>query len=239
MPGHKFHGHGPDSEGSLSVVVVRGSLTEGSSPLLPTGKPRRMILGDRCKLITYRLFASLALLFVVVNLYTHFVNCPLRKREEEELQKLNMFWGSVEAHTCTTYATREYTAQLMNLPATWVNQVEACKATPLEVHGISYLPKSCEDKGHGVVMGRWEIGQHEPDCNSYWTQYKVQGCISHESGKRRIEHYLENLPEGGDWREFCATTPARFHRMEFSGSQECYQFRYGTYGLWEIDDITC
>ena len=73
-----------------------------------------------------------------------------RKREEEERQKLNMFWGDIEAHTCTTYATREYTAQLMNLPATWEHRVEACKATPLEVHGTSYLPKTCEDKVGGV-----------------------------------------------------------------------------------------
>jgi hypothetical protein len=69
-----------------------------------------------------------------------------RKHEEEERQKLNMSWGSVKARTCTTHATREYTAQLMNLPATWEHRVEACKVTPLEVHGISYLPKSCEDK---------------------------------------------------------------------------------------------
>ena len=69
-----------------------------------------------------------------------------RKREEEERQKLNMSWGDIKARTCTTYATREYIAQLMNLPATWEHRVEACKITPLEVHGTSYLPKSCEDK---------------------------------------------------------------------------------------------
>ncbi|KAI9566250.1 hypothetical protein HD554DRAFT_1209686 [Boletus coccyginus] len=69
-----------------------------------------------------------------------------RKREEEERQKLNMFWSGIEAHACITYATKEYTAQLMNLPTTWEHRVEACKATPLEVHGISYFPKSCEDK---------------------------------------------------------------------------------------------
>ena len=69
-----------------------------------------------------------------------------KKHEEEERQKLNMFWGGIRARTCTTYATREYTAQLMNLPATWKHRVEACEATLLEVHGMSYLPKSCEDK---------------------------------------------------------------------------------------------
>ncbi|KAH0826281.1 hypothetical protein J3R83DRAFT_5753 [Lanmaoa asiatica] len=95
-----------------------------------------------------------------------------RKREEEDRQKLNMFWGGIEPHTCTTYATREYTAQLMNLPIAWEHRVEACKATPLEVHGTSYLPKSCEDKGPGAVIGRWEINRHEPDCATFWNWYK-------------------------------------------------------------------
>ncbi|KAF9222800.1 hypothetical protein BS17DRAFT_782594 [Gyrodon lividus] len=162
-----------------------------------------------------------------------------RKREEEERQKLNMFWGHVEAHQCTTYGTKEYTALLMNLPATWEHRVEACKATPLEVHGISYLPKSCEDKGPGIVMGRWEVNQNEPDCASFWLWYKDKGCTSERSGKRRIEHYLENLPHGGDWREFCATTPASFHDMHFAGAQECFQYNLGTYGHWEIDDSSC
>ncbi|KAH0826280.1 hypothetical protein J3R83DRAFT_5752 [Lanmaoa asiatica] len=68
------------------------------------------------------------------------------RREEEERQKHHMFWGNVEAHTCTTYATREYTAQLMNLPIAWKHRLDACKATPLEIHGISYLPKTCEER---------------------------------------------------------------------------------------------
>lgn len=42
--------------------------------------------------------------------------------------------------------------------------------------------------------------------------------------QQRIEHYLENLPKGSDWREFCATTPARFDGLEFSGAQECFQY---------------
>ncbi|KIJ13057.1 hypothetical protein PAXINDRAFT_100877 [Paxillus involutus ATCC 200175] len=181
-----------------------------------------------------------------------------RKHEEEERQKLNMFWGHVEAHQCTTYATREYTAVLMNLPVTWEHRVEACKATALEVHGISYLPKSCEDKGPGVVLGRWEINQSQPACTTFWTSYKdkaslietgltlviaylllLQGCTSQKSGKRRIEQYMDNLPNGGDWKEFCATTPADFLNMHFIGAQECYQIKLRTYGQWEIDDSNC
>jgi len=161
------------------------------------------------------------------------------QREEDERKRLVLFWGHVEAHQCKTYGTREYTAVLMNLPMNWERRIEACKATPLEVHGITHLPKSCEDRGHGFVMGRWEIDLYEPECNTFWNWYKDKGCTSPRSGKRRIEHYLENLPEGGDWREFCATTPARFHGMEFAGAQECVQWNYGTYGLWEIADINC
>ena len=59
---------------------------------------------------------------------------------------MNMFWGQVEAHHCTTYATREYTALLKNLPVDYPYRVEACKETSLEIHGASYLPKDCEDK---------------------------------------------------------------------------------------------
>ena len=67
------------------------------------------------------------------------------RREEEERKQLNLFWGRVEAHQCKTYGTREYTAVLMNLPGDLKWRVQACKATPLEVHGISQYPKSCED----------------------------------------------------------------------------------------------
>ncbi|KAH0826282.1 hypothetical protein J3R83DRAFT_5755 [Lanmaoa asiatica] len=66
--------------------------------------------------------------------------------EEEERMRLNLFWGRVEAHQCKTYGTREYTAVLMNLPMGWGRRVEACKATPLEIHGVTQMPKSCEDR---------------------------------------------------------------------------------------------
>ncbi|KIJ60252.1 hypothetical protein HYDPIDRAFT_32505 [Hydnomerulius pinastri MD-312] len=150
-----------------------------------------------------------------------------------------MFWDRVETHQCTTYATREYSAQLMNLPSNWAHRVEACKATPLVVHGVSYFPSTCEDKGPGVVIGRWEIDQNEPDSSLAQTANTLQGCTSERSGKRRIEHYLENLPKGGDWREFCATTPISFHGMHFVGAQECFQRGSGTYGHWELNDRSC
>ncbi|OAX38153.1 hypothetical protein K503DRAFT_718607, partial [Rhizopogon vinicolor AM-OR11-026] len=147
-----------------------------------------------------------------------------QRREEEERQRLNMFWTDPESHTCTSYGTREYTARLLNVPANYNRRVEACMATPIQVHGVEYKPKRCEDHGPNNVIGHWEIDQNEPGCASYWNWYKDKGCVSPRSGQRRIEHYLENLPWGSDWRKFCATTPANFRGMHFMGAQFCYQW---------------
>ncbi|KAF8437236.1 hypothetical protein L210DRAFT_961231 [Boletus edulis BED1] len=170
------------------------------------------------------------------------------RREEEERQRRHMFWGHVRPHTCTTYATREYTAQLMNLPGNWEHRLDACKATPLEIRGISYLPKTCEDWGPGFVTGRWEINEREPDCTTFWDSYDDKagpfpqlwcGCSSPGSGKKYITHKLMNLPEKADWKEFCATTPAYFNDMQFPGAQECFTAVWGVYGQWEIEDSNC
>ncbi|KAI6019533.1 hypothetical protein PISMIDRAFT_689809 [Pisolithus microcarpus 441] len=179
---------------------------------------------------------------------THLVNqCPLsyearermRDQEKRERQKMDMFWDQVEAHHCTTYGTRGYTAYLANLPIDYPNRIEACKETKLEIRGGSYFPKHCEDQGPGIVMGRWELNHNEPDCAPFWSWFRNKGCTSEGSGKRRFEHFLEHLPYGGDWREFCATTPVSFHGMHFPGAEICFQHNGGTYGQWEVEDSTC
>jgi hypothetical protein len=68
-----------------------------------------------------------------------------RKHEEEERLRLNMFWADVTSQACTTYATREYTARLVNVPSYYNRRVEACMATPVNIHGTEYTPKWCED----------------------------------------------------------------------------------------------
>ncbi|KAG2105742.1 uncharacterized protein F5147DRAFT_579342 [Suillus discolor] len=162
-----------------------------------------------------------------------------RKHEEEERLRLNMFWTDLTSHRCTSYATREYTARLVNVPSYYNRRVEACMATPVTIHGVEYTPKWCEDHGPNNVVGHWEVDQHQPDCAPYWTWYKDFGCISPGSGQRRIEHYLEHLPSGADWKEFCATTPASFLGMHFVGSEFCFQWNGGTYGHWVFDDASC
>jgi hypothetical protein len=68
-----------------------------------------------------------------------------KTREEEERLRLNMFWTDTKSHTCTTYGTREYTARLVNIPGDYNRHVEACMATPIQIHGIEYKAKWCED----------------------------------------------------------------------------------------------
>ncbi|KAG1729263.1 hypothetical protein EDB19DRAFT_125440 [Suillus lakei] len=150
-----------------------------------------------------------------------------------------MFWVDLESHTCTTYATREYTARLGNVPSNYDRRLEACMTKPVQIHGIEHTPKWCKDHGSNNVIGHWEIEQQQPDCASYWNWYKDLGCVSPGSGQRRIEHYLENLPPGGDWKEFCATTPASFLGMHFTGAQSCFERRGGVYGHWVFDDENC
>ncbi|KAG1729265.1 hypothetical protein EDB19DRAFT_125373 [Suillus lakei] len=162
-----------------------------------------------------------------------------RKHEEEGCLRLNTVWTDLESHTCTSYGTREYTARLANIPSYYNRRVDACMAAPVQIHGVEYTPKWCEDHGPNNVIGHWEVDQHEPDCASYWIWYKDFGCISPGSGQRRIEHHLENIPSGGDWKEFCATTPVSFRGMHFTGAQFCFNKNNATWGHWAIDDESC
>ncbi|KAG0708470.1 hypothetical protein DFH29DRAFT_482567 [Suillus ampliporus] len=164
-----------------------------------------------------------------------------RKNEEEERLRLNMFWTDPEPHMCTSYSTREFTARLVNVPSNYNRRVEACMATAIQIHGVEYTPKWCEDHGPNNVVGHWEVNQQQPDCVSSWIWYKDLGCVSPGSGLRRIEQSLKNIPLGGSWSEFCATTPASFNGVHFVGAQSCLldPNNNGTWGYWDIDDKRC
>ncbi|KAG1748347.1 uncharacterized protein EDB91DRAFT_1314984 [Suillus paluster] len=162
------------------------------------------------------------------------------KREEEERFRLNMFWTNLKSQTCTAYGTREYTARLVNVPSHYNRRVDACMATPIEIHGVNYTTKWCEDHGPNNVIGHWEVDLQQPDCTSYWYWYKDLGCVSPGSGQQLVQHRLQNLPSGSDWREFCATTPASFHGIHFLGAQFCFKRVFqGVYGQWVLDDVRC
>ncbi|KAG2356102.1 hypothetical protein BDR07DRAFT_1424289 [Suillus spraguei] len=157
-----------------------------------------------------------------------------RKHEEEERLRLNMFWTDLESHTCTTYATREYTARLVNVPSYYNRRVEACMATSVKIHGVDYTPKWCEDHVRWSRQSNRSLGSrpHEPDCASYWFGTKILfGCMSPGSGQRRIGHHLENIPSGGDWKDF--------RGMHFTGAEICFNRDHVTWGFWVFDDERC
>jgi len=221
-------------KGSSGHVVLYPYTTEAAPLLHGERESRGITIGQLMALILFSFMAY----HTSTHLFRWPLDPPVRHGQEERL-RLNLHWGDVDTHTCTTYATRGYSAQLLNLPTSWYDRVDACMATPLGIHGISYFPKYCDDKGPGVVIGRWEIDQQEPDCTTYWDEYNDKGCTSPGSGKRHYTHKLMNLPEGSDWREFCATTPISFKNMHFPGAEECFTSIWGVYGRWELDDSRC
>jgi len=88
------------------------------------------------------------------------------------------------------------------------------------------------------------------------SKFFAHNIVSEVDGMQRIEHYLENIPSGGDWKEFCATTPISFRGMHFTGAQFCFEKvcqsvaliwhdlliilqNHATWGHWVFDDESC
>ncbi|KAG1851955.1 hypothetical protein F4604DRAFT_1806507 [Suillus subluteus] len=211
-----------------------------AEPLMPS-KPSHLHQSFKSYILT-ALIAIITASIAVIIFASVFNTCtasgPLDPEEDKRL-RLNMFWTDLASHPCTTYATREYTARLVNVPSYYNRRVEACMVTPIKIHGTKYTPKWCEDHGPNNVIGHWEANQHEPDCASYWGWYKDFGCMSPGSGQRRIEHQLVNIPFGGDWKEFCATTPVSFLGLHFTGAQLCSEKEGDIWGHWIFDDESC
>jgi len=164
-----------------------------------------------------------------------------REQEDDERRRLGLSWNGLKGQErCLSYSTREYTAQLENIP-TGYDRIKACMSTPVVIHGVTFeRPNRCEDDGQSGVYGHWLVNHNEPSCSTYWSYFKDKGCVSQGSGTRRIESPLENLQGGDDWREMCTTTPADFRRLHFSGPDYCVNWgQHGIWGIWEIDDSSC
>ncbi|KAG2037157.1 hypothetical protein BDR03DRAFT_958109, partial [Suillus americanus] len=79
-------------------------------------------------------------------------------------------WTNLESHSCTTYATREYVAELNISP--WNPQrTKICMSTLMVVHDRPHLPSRCEYCS-GTVVGHFAINHDKPDCVTHWSGYK-------------------------------------------------------------------
>ncbi|KAG2106231.1 uncharacterized protein F5147DRAFT_579096 [Suillus discolor] len=145
-------------------------------------------------------------------------------------------WTNLESHSCTSYATREYVAEINVSP--WNRQwAKICMSTPVVVHGRPHFASRCEYVS--MVIGHFAIRHNELDCVTYWSGYRDWGCTAKGSHKRHIEQHLMNVPANADYKEFCATTPAHFLGQGFSGADSCFDSIWGVYGQWFIDDPSC
>ncbi|KAG1787340.1 uncharacterized protein HD556DRAFT_1409615 [Suillus plorans] len=91
-------------------------------------------------------------------------------------------WTNLESHSCTSYATREYVAEMNVSP--WSRQwTNICMSTPVVVHGQPHFPSRCEYRS-GTVIGHFAVKYNEPDCVTYWSGYRDWGCIAKGSRKR-------------------------------------------------------
>ena len=58
---------------------------------------------------------------------------------------------------CLRYATREYTAKLINIPS-GADALKTCRETPVGIHGASLFPDFCQDlvslarRGHSSIL---------------------------------------------------------------------------------------
>lgn len=225
---HRNYGHGHVHQPSIMVptrpvsqIVIHSRYNE-TDHLLPRRRHRNDGPGCCC-------FTIIGAIFIVAVFYIiQFVSSmPIDE----------VTWTNLESHSCTTYATREYVAELNVSP--WNPQrTKICMSTPMVIHGRSHLPSRCEYRS-GTVIGHFAIDHDELDCVTYWSGYRNWGCTAKGSKKRHIEQHLMNVPANADYKEFCATTPARFLDREFSGADSCVNSIWGVYGQWFIYDPSC
>ncbi|EPT02631.1 hypothetical protein FOMPIDRAFT_1059169 [Fomitopsis schrenkii] len=148
---------------------------------------------------------------------------------------LGLSWGTVDAHQCVRYGTREYTARL------GLDMQEACQHMPIVMNGeVVGVPHECLAEGDTLV-GRWHVTESEVECRPSWGDLYDKGCLGDASGKRRLEARLWNLHDNEDWMTMCATTPADIRGRHFDSPMHCENRGafYGMVGMWDVDDYGC
>jgi len=68
-----------------------------------------------------------------------------RREDEQKRKRAHLTWSHLEGgDRCLSYNTKEYTAQLSNVPP-GLDRLEACMATPIVIHGATlHKPDWCE-----------------------------------------------------------------------------------------------
>jgi len=150
-------------------------------------------------------------------------------------------WDNLQpAQQCLRYGMREYTAQIINVPAD-SDAMETCNATVAELHGRKIChPHSCEDKECNGVFGHWIVDYSEPECETtHFDVFLDKGCDWPRG--RRIESKLEGVQPGDNLLSMCLSTPADFFDLHFIGPTACRQSSWSSpmLGSWWFYDPEC
>ncbi|KAF8060142.1 hypothetical protein FPV67DRAFT_333075 [Lyophyllum atratum] len=163
-----------------------------------------------------------------------------RERRERELARL--YWVDVTGDEhCIANGRKSYTARLANLSGS-INGVEACKATPITINGITYQkPITCEQaRWGGSVHGRW-VADNEAVCAAFWEVVNRKGCTAPNSGFRRIEAKLGGVHGGENAETLCLTTPLTINGQTYERPMACpyWGIFSGYWAVWDIPDEHC
>jgi len=183
-----------------------------------------------------------------------------REREEDEQRRIaaELRWTEVvPSERCIRYGTRSYTAQLLNAPdgLSAADKVQWCYRTEVEIHGRKIdTPVLCSLDQYEVqqnvsdmdvsgldVYGHWTVSVGEPTCETWWENFRDEGCTAQDSKTRRIRAKMGNhLPPTDNWKEMCATTPVDMHGRHFAQPDACNNWGgQGIMGFWFIRDDNC
>ncbi|KAF8967443.1 hypothetical protein BDZ97DRAFT_1803342 [Flammula alnicola] len=160
------------------------------------------------------------------------------ERREQIRKRERITWDGLEPRNCLRYGVKEYTATLAHVPLGF-DAIEECSKKSVMIHGKEWLPYHCENQGIcGRATGHWQVDVNEASCSPWWSYFKDKGCV--ESGIRRHEAPLENLPDDANWEVICSTTPANIGGMHYGGPTSCVNWgQHGIWGIWLVNDNTC
>lgn len=165
------------------------------------------------------------------------------EKEKRERERMHIYWEDIQGEeNCIAHRTKRYSARLANL-RNGVDALDACKATPLTIHGVTYdSPVHCEDRRSygGGIHGQW-VDNDEPFCSTFWEYFKIKDCLAPGSGLRRVESPLGNLRSGDNWQDMCYSTPATLFGRSYNGpTAGCVDWgKYGHWGIWDVPDENC
>ncbi|KAF9534770.1 hypothetical protein CPB83DRAFT_842917 [Crepidotus variabilis] len=161
--------------------------------------------------------------------------------QSQDKTSWNVTWSKPEvSQTCHGFGTRQYTANLVNLPffASWE---DACRNTPVVIGGATYIHPSACEKGwlFGRVKGRWIVKSEDEVCLPHWGTPKDKGCSSAGSQRRHFEARLLRLKDGENRMALCWTTPIFIHGRPVPKPASCREGIWGVYGVWDVEDAAC